>query len=732
MANIIDAVIRLKDQFTPVLNTVQGGMTKYARQAQRLSKDVDKIGKSIENTGNKMAMGLTVPMTAVATSSVMVQKDFSASMSKVATLAGATDTQIQSLTEHAKLMGKTTAWSASQVGEAMQYMALAGWDANEMIDGTAGILNTASSTGEDLVLVTDIITDSLSAFGLTAGESSRMADVLASTATGANTTIGMMGEAFTYVGSVAGAFKYSIEDTALAIGLMANSGIKASQAGTALRKIMTETVGVIQLTGKNLGKYSIETTKADGSMKPFKDTIIELRKAFNQMTDAEKAMNAETIAGKTGMAGLLAIVNASEEEFLKLSSAIDTSKDSAEEMSKKMLNNLAGDFTILSSKLEAIQILIGDKLAPKIRSITQWIGNLADKFLNLDESTQGTILKLAGMVAVMPLMIIAFGKVVRMVASGIKMYGDFGRKVSQTGGIVKTLSSTILSPANKIVFAITAIALVAGLLIKYWQPITAFFKGVWDKIKSYLEGLGLDFEALKQAWNNVVNIISGLCSVLWSVFSSLWNELLKPIIFGIIGGFYIMVNQIVGLLGGWLSGITDVINGIVNIFNGLVDFIAGVFTGNWGRAWEGVKNIFAGIFDGIKGIAKGAINGIIGFINGGIRGINKVGSFIGVKGKDGNGIVPEIPMLYTGTNNWQGGTAMIHDKGAEIVDLPQGTRVYPHDKSMKMAYEDGKKSSTGFNLEKLADTIIVREDADVDRIANALYNKFQKQSLNMA
>lgn len=732
MANIIDAVIRLKDQFTPVLNTVQGGMTKYTRQAQRLSKDVDKIGKSIEGAGTKMATGLTLPMTAIATSSVMVQKDFSASMSKVATLAGATDTELQDLTKHAKLMGENTAWSASQVGDAMQYMALAGWDAGQMIEGTAGILNAASSTGEDLAMVTDIITDSLSAFGLTAGESSRMADVLASTATSSNTTIGMMGEAFTYVGSVAGAFNYTIEDTALAIGLMANSGIKASQAGTALRKIMTETVGAIELSGKQLGKYVIETTNADGSMVSFKETILELRKAFNQMTEAEKAMNAEAIAGKTGMAGLLAIVNASEEEFMKLSNAIDTSKGSAEKMSNRMLDNLAGDWTILGSKLEGIQMIIGDKLEPKLRSVAQWAMKLADKFLKLDASTQGTILKIGGMVAVMPLMVIAFGKVIRMVGSGIKMYGDFGRKVSQTGGIVKALSSIILSPANKIVFAITAIALVAGLVIKYWEPITAFFKGVWDKIKSYLEGLGLDFEALKQAWTNVVDIISGLCSVLWSVFSSLWNEFLKPILFGIIGGFFVMVNAVGGLLGGWITGITDVINGVVDIFNGLVDFIAGVFTGNWARAWEGVKNIFTGIFEGIKGIAKGTINGIIGFINGGIRGINKIGSFIGFEGKDGNGVIPEIPKLYTGTDNWRGGTAMIHDKGAEIVDLPKGTRVYPHDESMRMAYQDGKKSAKGFSLEKLADTIIVREDADIDRIANALYNKFQKQALNMA
>ena len=146
-------------------------------------------------------------------------------------------------------------------------MALAGWDANDMLEGTAGILSAASAAGEDLAAVCDIITDGLSAFGMEASESARFADVLASTATNANTTIEMMGEAFTYAGSVAGAFNYSIEDTDLAIGLMANSGVKASNAGTALRKMMTELNGTIEVTGKNLGTYTIKTANADGTMK---------------------------------------------------------------------------------------------------------------------------------------------------------------------------------------------------------------------------------------------------------------------------------------------------------------------------------------------------------------------------------------------------------------------------------------------------------------------------------
>ena len=184
-----------------------------------------------------------------------------------------------------------------------------------------------------------------------------------------------------------------------------------------------------------------------------------------------------------------------------------------------------------------------------------------------------------------------------------------------------------------------------------------------------------------------------------------------------------------------LTGVGNIINGVVKVLGGLIDIIVGVFTWNWRRAWEGVVNIFSGLFEGIKGIAKSVMNGVIGFINGTIRGINKLGSFKmpgWLGGKEIGLNIPQIPMLYKGTDNWQGGTAMIHDRGAEIVDLPRGTRVYPHDESIKKAFNDGKNSSSGFNIAKLADTIVIREDADIDKIANAMYNKLKKYALNMA
>lgn len=655
--------------------------------------------------------------------------DFDSSMSKVQALSGATAEDLVALKKKATEMGASTAWSATQVSEAMQYMALAGWQANDMLDGTAGILSAASATGEDLAAVCDIITDGLSAFGMEAGESSRFADVLAATATGANTTIEMMGEAFTYAGSVAGAFNYSIEDTALAIGLMANSGVKASNAGTALRRMMTDLNGTIELSSKNLGNYLIETTNADGTMKPFRETLRNLRKAFKGLTDAEKATNAELLVGKTGMAGFLAIMNASDEAFDKLANSIDNSTGSAEEMSEVMLDNLSGQVTLIKSGIESLALAIGERLMPFARRLAEIIQGVVDKFNNMSDEQKDQLLKWAGIIAIIPPVILIFGKLIKGIGKVAKNFGKFGKSVKESGSVMKV----IMTPANKIVLIVTAIALVAFLVIKYWEPIKAFFKGVFEKIKEILRNCGVDFEKLKEAWEKTKEAIGLAIEGLWACFVWLW-ELIKPWVDALIEVFKIFFQGIIGYFEGAMTGLGDIINGVVDVFTGLIDFITGVFSGDWERAWEGIVSIFTGIFEGIGGACKSVMNGVIGFINGAIRGLNKLNikmpDWLG--GHEFGFNIPEIPMLYKGTDNWKGGTAMIHDRGAEIVDLPRGARVYPHDESIKKAFNDGRNSSSGFSIAKLADTIVVREDADIDRIANALYRKFKKHALNMA
>lgn len=285
-------------------------------------------------------------------------KNFQAQMSTVQAISGASAESMKELTAKAKEMGATTQFSATEAGQAMQYMAMAGWENKQMIDGIGGVMNLAGASGESLARVSDIVTDALSAFGLKAGDSGHFADVLAAATSKSNTSVGLMGETFKYVAPIAGAMKYSIEDTSLAIGLMANSGIKGSEAGTALRSTLTRLVKPPKEAAAALGTLGISAVKSDGTIKPLRQSLVELRSKFKGLTDAQKTQFAASIAGQEAMSGFLAIMNESDENFNKLANSVDKAKGKAEEMNKIKNDNLAGDVKSLQSAWESLQLTI--------------------------------------------------------------------------------------------------------------------------------------------------------------------------------------------------------------------------------------------------------------------------------------------------------------------------------------------------------------------------------------
>lgn len=307
-------------------------------------------------------------------------KDFEAAMSQVKAISGATGSEFEKLTEKAKQMGATTKYTATETAEAFNYMAMAGWKTEDMLNGIEGIMALAAASGEDIATTSDIVTDALTAFGLKASDTSHFADVLAVASSNANTNVGMMGETFKYVGSVAGAFGYSIEDVGEAIGLMANSGIKSSQAGTALRSIMTRLATDAGASSKKLGalgtltqKLGVQFYDSTGKTRKFIDVIDDARKAWGGLTDAEKANYAKTIAGQNALAGWDALMNASETDVQKLKSAIENCDGAAQNMADTMLDNLSGSMTLLSSAVDGVKISFGERLAPYIRGLADMI-----------------------------------------------------------------------------------------------------------------------------------------------------------------------------------------------------------------------------------------------------------------------------------------------------------------------------------------------------------------------
>lgn len=356
----------IRQQMSSAFDTVNGGMERISSVAK----------EALELTAKISAAGLTAASAAGAYA-VKVGSSYEAQMSTVQAISMASAEDMKILGDKAKEMGATTVFSASQAGEAMEYMAMAGWKTQDMVNGIGGIMNLAAASGEDLGAVSDIVTDALTAFGLSAADSGHFADVLAAASSNANTNVSMMGETFKYVAPVAGAMKYSVEDTAEVIGLMANSGIKASQAGTSLRAILSRMVRPTDDVAAAMKRVGVELT-IDGKMKSLNEVVSDLRNGFAGLSDEEKTQVASALAGQEAMSGLLAVVNASDADVNKLAESINNCTGAAEKMAQIRIDNLKGDATLFASAAEGLGISAFDDMNPLLRSGTQ----LATSYVN--------------------------------------------------------------------------------------------------------------------------------------------------------------------------------------------------------------------------------------------------------------------------------------------------------------------------------------------------------------
>lgn len=925
----IDAVLRFRDEMTGKMDVAIKKMTDSQKRFNTAGNNMVKTGKKITNAGSTLTKGLTTPILAIGTASVKTAAEFEAGMSNVQAIAGASADEMEQLRDKAIEMGAKTKFSAKESADAFSYMATAGWDTADMLDGIEGIMYLAGATGEDLAQTSDIVTDALTAFGLEASDTNRFVDVLAQTANATNTDVSKMGETFTYVAPVAGALGYSIEDTSVAIGLMANQGIKASQAGTALRSLLTNLSKPTKQMKGAMEDLGISLTDSEGNMKSLNEIMSDLRGSFAGLSEAEKANYAATIAGKTGMSGLLAIVNSTDEDFDSVTKSINNCTGAAKEMYDVATDNLAGRLTTLKATIESIAISIGDRLSPYIEKAMEFIQGLADKFNSLSDEQLEVIIKIAGVVAAIGPVLLVVGKATTSIGKLLKSGKSIVKGIKTVRNAFDSVTGVIgiLNPKFLLLIGIVAlVATVAFLIYKNWDKIKPLFEKVgeafkklgegfkdigeriksdwndikqwwedscgkfkekcgaakeaWNKLKDGFKAIG---ELIKSDWNNLKESWQGFCDKIenkcddiknkWEDFKDkaitvfrmikdaikAWAdgvrdkfnefkghiELIKSYIESFVisvvdkfnefkdaaiekinaikdkftewkehckeqfdsfkekvievyegikdfvgnaidkveefkkgieekfdnvkekikswyenvkakfESFKNAINAVVNkvkdfaekvigkfntvktTIGNIISSIKSKIDTIKATLNGVINFVKNTFTTAWRSAWHGVKKIFTGIFANLSSALKAPLNAVIGLINGAIGKINSISFTVpdwvpGLGGKTFGASLRTIPYLYKGTNYFEGGTAVIHDRGAEIVDLPRGTRVIPHDKSLNEAYKMGVSSKHGgsstksITIAKLADTIVVREEADIDKIAEKLAKKLEE------
>lgn len=352
---------------------------QYGKEVKRAGDSSEQFGNTSKEAVNQLAAALAAAGVAKSVKTIADAlmgcvdsfAEFQSQMSTVQAISGASGQEMDALAEKARYMGATTAFTAAQAAQALEYMAMAGWKTGDMLGGLEGVMNLTAASGESLGATADIVTDALTAFGLAAADSARFADVLAAASSNSNTNVAMMGETFKYAAPVAGALGYSIEDVALAIGLMANAGIKGSQAGTALRGTLTNLAKPSDDVLWYMEELGVSMTDSAGQTRSLSELMDVLRDRFSALTEAQQAEYAAGIAGKEAMSGLLAIVNASEADYQKLTEAITASSGAAREMSEIRLDNLQGQMTLLSSAADGLKLAVGEQLTPVLTDLAQ-------------------------------------------------------------------------------------------------------------------------------------------------------------------------------------------------------------------------------------------------------------------------------------------------------------------------------------------------------------------------
>ena len=437
-----------------------------------VGEDLKNLGDKISGVGTTLTKSVTTPIVGLGTVAVKTAADFDTAMSQVGAVSGATGKDLDALRDKAREMGSKTKFSASEAAEAMNYMAMAGWKTSDMLSGIEGIMNLAAASGEDLASTSDIVTDALTAFGLTAADSGHFADILAAASSNANTNVSMMGETFKYCAPIAGALGFSAEDTAEAIGLMGNAGIKSTQAGTALRTIMSNLSGEVKICGSSIGEVTIATTNADGSMRDLSAILADCRTAFGGLSESEKAAAAEALVGKNAMSGFLALMNAAPADIEKVSSAIANCDGKSAEMAATMQDNLAGQLTILKSQLEELAISFGEILMPAIRQIVTWVQGFVDKLNGMDEGTKNTIVTIGLLAAAIGPVLIVIGKVVSAVGSIMTFIPTLIGGISSIGGGLSALWGILA--ANPVTLVIAAIAALIAIFVALWNNCEGF------------------------------------------------------------------------------------------------------------------------------------------------------------------------------------------------------------------------------------------------------------------
>lgn len=534
---------------------------------------IQSLTSAMTNVGSTLTKSVTLPIVGIAAAATAASTDFEAQMSKVKAISGAVGEDFQSLRDQAIQLGADTNFSASEAANGMENLASAGFKTNEIISAMPGILSLAAAGDVSIANASDIAGSSLRGFGMEADKVNHVSDVMAKLAGDTNAGIMDTGEAMKYIAPVANAMGVSFEDASAAVGLLSNAGIKGGQAGTTLRTAMTNLAAPTKAANDVMAELGMSFFDAEGKMKPFGDVLQILKDKTAGLTQQQQASTMETLFGKEAMSGMIALVGQGPEKFNELSSALKNCDGAAKSMADTMQDNSKGAIEAMKGSLETAAIKIGDVLAPSIRSLAEWIGELVNKFSALPAPVQEFIVKSALVVAAIGPVLIILAKLIESVRTVMSVFSA----LKSAAGLFAALPGLIMSPVGAVIAIIAAIAAIVYVVIQNWDSLKVYFQAFFDFCKSLFESL---YNFLKGIFDGIASIINSVVEVITSIINSI-SDFFKVGIEGIkefftdlvdfaksVGSF-IMEGLVEGLKKGWdkvFEICSDIVGGIKSIF----------------------------------------------------------------------------------------------------------------------------------------------------------------------
>lgn len=714
-SRIFDAQLRLVDKFSKPLETMEGHLNKFQKHYKQTAEGLWATGKSLNSLGKTMTKYVTAPIVAVGALSTKAWKEVDEALDTIATKTGATGKDMKAFEGTFKNLANKVPADLQEIGDAVgEVNTQFGLTGKALEDASENIIKFAKINGQDISQASIQAKQAMDSYGLEAKDLNKVLDAVTATAQATGQGTDKLFESLTKSAPQLKAMGIGVEQATALLGGLEKAGIDTSK------------------TMSYMSRAQVAFAKDGLSMNE------GLKKLQNELQGAKSETDKVNIAseyfGRRGATFMLDAINRGALDFDSFADAVknaqgvvgrtfDETQDPIDNF-KILFNGLKTAGAELFNASAGIWGPLLEKAIGKVQKLTDW-------FTNLSDTQKQNIVKWLGMAAAVGPIILGFSKVFFIAGKVNYRLFDFAKAVGKAGSITKWFGQSGFGIMFKSFGKFGKVLGKTGIKLgKFAGPMLGKLVGGFGKFSKIL-GKG----AL-----SIGKFVIGLGPVGWAIMAVVaaivllivnWKKV-KPVVTKVINAVVDKFNHFKEVAGNVFNHIVEVIKGFIegakNLFNSIISFITGTFLGAWNSAWNGVVGAFRTIFGGVKTLVKSVMNGVISFINRGIGGLNKIQVPDWVPLAGGKGInIPLIPQLAKGTNFWKGGLVQVHERGGEIVDLPRGSRVMPHDKSVAEAYKMGntKNNNVTITIPKIADQVVVRENADIDRIVNGIANKLK-------